>query len=186
MPYLLFADMQVYDASIPDADQTKVEGFIADVEDHVESITQRIWLKPAATETRNFNPIIDVVEDEVLMLVGPHGGWLESNASLVITNGDGVVVAADEYVLVPEIKPHYGIQLLGSSGKSWDFDEDPEEAIEVVGFFAFSTGVPGDLQVAMKRHVAFLYRTTGKGTTDSLPRWVTNKYDELREPGAFA
>lgn len=179
MPYITFVEMQKYDASIPDADETKVEGFIGDVEDHVESITQRIWIKPAATETKNFSPIEDVDEEEILLF----DTWMDSIST--VTNGDGVVVAADEYVLLPEKKPHYGIQLLDSSGKTWTYETDSQEAIEIVAYWSFTTGVPGDLQVAMKRHVAFLYRTTGKGQTDSLPRWVSNKYEELREPGEF-
>ncbi len=186
MPYLVFSDITDRDPTVLAADSTLVETIIAEVEDHVERYTQRVWLKPAATATLNYSPIEDVIIDD---LIGEYlflglDNWLGEIST--VTNGDGVVVAADEFVLIPEVLPHYGIQILDSAGKSWTHSGNHQESIEIVGYWYHTLGVPGDLFNAMIRHVLFLYRTRGKGKTDSLPRWVTNKYDELREPGVFA
>lgn len=179
MVYVTFAEVQEVDPGVPDSDETLVEDYIAAVQAHVIRLTQRVWLT-AADITKKYSPIEDVIFDEILML----GDWLGEITT--VTNGDGVVVAADEYVLLPDEKPHWGIQILSSSGKSWSCLDDHQDSIEIVGDWYFTAAVPKDLTTAMIRDVLFRYRTRAKGDVDKLPRWVSNKYEELREPGEFA
>ena len=80
-------------------------------------------------------------------------------AITTVTNGDSVVVASDEYVTMPANEtPYYGIELLMSANKSWDYTTDHQNAISVAGKWAYSQTVPDDIAHACVRLAAFLYR----------------------------
>lgn len=83
--------------------------------------------------------------------------WCASITS--ITNGDGVVVSATDYVTEPRgDTPFYAVKLKSSKDVTWDYDEDEENAIAVVGKWGYSTTPPADVVQACKRLAAFLYR----------------------------
>lgn len=77
-----------------------------------------------------------------------------------VTNGDGVVVASDEYVTEPRRRtPYYAITLLPSSDKSWTYDEDPQNAIVISGKWAYSVTAPAAIKQACLDIVKTLYRS---------------------------
>ena len=182
--YITFEEVQEIDETIIAGDEAKINILIPQVQAEIERKTKRKWLKPAAVENKLFDPNKNVDNEGVLHF--EQSDWLESNASLVVTNGDGVAVAADEYVLVPDEKPHYGIKILGSSGKSWVGGDDPEDSIDIEGYFSYKTAVPADMKLAMIRDVLFRFRTTGKGKPDKLPGWVTQTYNGYSQEVFFA
>jgi len=106
-----------------------------------------------ADSTRAFNPTTDC-----------RGAWLFFNADLAaaptsVTNGDGAVLAATDYVLQPRhAAPFYALKLLPSSGVSWTFVGDADDAIAVVGKWGYSTAPPADVVHACIRLAAFFYR----------------------------
>ncbi|MGA1784925.1 MAG: head-tail connector protein [Pontimonas sp.] len=83
--------------------------------------------------------------------------WCASITS--ITNGDGVVVAATDYVTEPRSDaPYYGVKLKSSKDVTWDYDEDEENAIAVVGKWAYMTTPDAEVSQATKELAAWLYR----------------------------
>lgn len=84
-----------------------------------------------------------------------------------ITNGDGVAVAATDYVTQPRNEtPYYAIDLLSSKGVYWTYGDDPENAITIVGKWAYSATVPNTIAQAAKRLAAYLYRQKDAGVFD--------------------
>ena len=81
-------------------------------------------------------------------------------AVTTITNGDGTTLDANDFVLLPaNLTPKFAIKLLSSSGKTWTYETDPEEAISVEaswGFVAHNTP-PDDIIHAAVRLTAWLY-----------------------------
>lgn len=76
-----------------------------------------------------------------------------------VTNGDGVAVAANEYVTLPRSDtPYYGIQLKTSAGKAWTYSTSWEGAIAISGKWAYSATAPADIVQAAIRLAAFYYR----------------------------
>ena len=56
-----------------------------------------------------------------------------------ITNGDGTTVSTSQYTTEPRnATPWWGIRLLSSSGISWTYSTDPEDAITITGRWAWS------------------------------------------------
>jgi hypothetical protein len=76
-----------------------------------------------------------------------------------IRNGDGTTILPRDYTVQPRNEPpFYAIRLLTSSGLNWTYIDDPEDAIEVTGYWAYSTTAPDDIVQATIRLSAFLYR----------------------------
>ena len=71
----------------------------------------------------------------------------------------GVAVTAGQYTTYPRHStPYYALELLASSGVSWQYVTDPEDAISITGRWAYSTTPPADIAQACTRLAAFLYR----------------------------
>jgi len=78
-----------------------------------------------------------------------------------ITNGDGTTVTAAQYTTLPKnTTPFDAIQLLSSTGLYWAHtnDSDPQNAVTIVGKWAYSTSAPADIVAACVRLAAYLYR----------------------------
>lgn len=55
-----------------------------------------------------------------------------------VTNGNGTVITSTDYVLEPANRqPKQAIRLLDSAADQWTYDDDPEEAISVLGFWGY-------------------------------------------------
>lgn len=80
-------------------------------------------------------------------------------AITTVTNGDSTEVTSAEYAKEPRGDgPYYGIKILGSSTQAWAYTTDAENAISVLGKWAYSTMPPADIVHATIRLTAFLYR----------------------------
>ena len=76
-----------------------------------------------------------------------------------ITNGDGVAVASADYVTEPRNEtPYYAIILKASKGLYWTYTDDVENAITIVGKWAYSTTAPSGVAQATLRLAAYMYR----------------------------
>lgn len=78
-----------------------------------------------------------------------------------ITNGDGTSVTVSHYVTEPRNQtPYYAVRLKTSSNKSWvdSISGDSENAITVVGRWAYSIAAPDDIVHACKRLAGYIYR----------------------------
>jgi hypothetical protein len=76
-----------------------------------------------------------------------------------VTNGDATAVAAASYVTEPRNQtPYWGITLLASTGLSWTFTSNAENAIAVSAKWAYSASAPDDIVHATLRLAAYYYR----------------------------
>jgi hypothetical protein len=75
-----------------------------------------------------------------------------------LTNGDGTVIGAANYVLLPRNSaPRYAIRL--KSTTNWIFATDDSE-ITVAGSWGYSATAPGSVVQATREYVDYLYRTS--------------------------
>jgi len=138
-----------------DRDDAILEDFIAYAQGIIDSGTRRTF-EADDDSTRKFDAIANV-----------RGLSLHLDKDLAkitkITNGDDDEIESTEYVTEPrnaivDGKPIYEIRILVSSGKSWNYDGDPENAIEITGKWAYSESAPRDVKFATEALAAFLYR----------------------------
>jgi hypothetical protein len=132
-------------------DDTLITTLIARAQAWIESFCDQVF-EAASDSTRKFDAIQDV-DGLTLHLDYPLA------AITSITNGDGVAVASTEYVAEPRNRtPYHRIRLLGSKCKYWTHVTDPENAIVIVGKWAFSVSAPADVVQACERLAAYMYR----------------------------
>lgn len=140
----------------------------------------------AADTTRTLDAVADV---EGLLL------FLDEDLCAItsVTNGDGVVVAASEYTTQPRNEtPYYALKLLASSGKAWTYEDDHEDAISIVGRWAWSVTAPTAIVQATIRLAAYLYhqkdnaqeldRTVVTGGTVLLPGDLPRDLAQILDP----
>jgi hypothetical protein len=84
-----------------------------------------------------------------------------------IFNGDGAEIPAGQYVTEPRNEsPIYAIRLKRSAEVAWAFDEDPEDAIEVRGHWAYSVTPPANIVQACIDLTVWLYRRRDSSDAD--------------------
>lgn len=147
-----------------DNDQTLIDGYVTLAQRLIEMPRPvgagRIF-EAAADSDRYLDAPQDTTNQDrdgplYLLLLMPAGDLCSITA---IVNGDGVTVAASEYVTEPRYStPYYGIRLKQGSGKVWTWDTSPEAAIKITGKWAYSTTAPADITRAATRICAWLYR----------------------------
>jgi uncharacterized phiE125 gp8 family phage protein len=111
-----------------------------------------------ADSTKRFDALRDVSDDRRTLYVEPDLCQITS-----VTNGDGVAVAGTAYTLEPRSAPYYALRLKASSGLTWTYATDPEDAIGIVGRWAYSVSAPADIVQACIRLAAYLYRQRDSG-----------------------
>lgn len=149
--YANATDLKTY-LNIDEAtDDSLLDTLLAAAQQAIDSYCARVFEK-STDETRYFDAYRDV-EGRTL--------YLDRDLCSIttITNGDGVEVAANEYVTEPRNgAPYDRIRLLSSSSKSWTYITDPENAISIVGRWAYATSAPDDISHACVRLAAYYYR----------------------------
>lgn len=81
-----------------------------------------------------------------------------------VTNGDGTVLTATQYVTRPANRtPYYAIVLRQDSDEVWTYEDTPEGSISVVGRWAYSKTPPQDIIRACIRLTAWLYQQRDTG-----------------------
>lgn len=76
-----------------------------------------------------------------------------------ITNGDGQVISSDKYLTVPRGQtPWHTIVLKSDANVVWAYRGTPEEAISIVGRWAYSITPPDDIVQATLRMALYIYR----------------------------
>jgi hypothetical protein len=153
MAYTVLADVKEY-LSIPTgttSDDDLITDLIGRAQAYIDSYTGYTF-EAAEDSDRTFDAVADV-----------DGAMLHFDTMIAaittVTNGDSVEVTSGQYTTEPRnVTPYYAIRLLSSSGVSWTYSTDPEDAITVTGKWAWSTTAPSDIVQACVRLVAFMYR----------------------------
>lgn len=77
-----------------------------------------------------------------------------------VTNGDGAVIAAGSYVVIPRNRPPWHeIKLKNSANLFWTYEEDYEDAISITGKWGWSETPTDDIKRVCKRLAVFFYRS---------------------------
>jgi len=153
MSYCSLSDVKAY-LSIDNAntdDDALLTSLIARAQAVIETYTGHVFEASTAT-TKYFDAVADV-----------HKRFLYFNNLVCVditsvVNGDGVTIASNKYTTEPRNdSPYYGIALLGSSGFSWTYTDDPENAIAITAKWAWSASPPNDIVHACIRVASWLY-----------------------------
>ncbi|GIV82069.1 MAG: hypothetical protein KatS3mg051_1423 [Anaerolineae bacterium] len=149
MGYCTLEEVRQYIGTDETADDALLSALIDRATTRIDAYCQRTFT--AREETRYFDAVRDVL-DRLLILDDDLLSVTE------ITNGDGTTVPASAYVLLEANRsPKWAIQLKASSGLSWTYTDDPEQAIAVEGTWGYSTSPPDDIVHAAVRLVAWYY-----------------------------
>ena len=132
----------------------------------IEAITHRKFEQ--YRQTRYFDALCDVDPYDRRSLVLDED--LQSIVS--ITNGDGTLVTPDQYVLLPtNMYPKSEIRMRTNSPVVWTYDDDPEQAIAVDGWWGYTQKPDENIQRACLLIAAFDY--WGKDNAEARFRTIT-------------
>ena len=153
MAYVELLDLKTYLGVTEDDDDALLVSLIDRAQAIFDGQTNRTFEATADT-TRRFDATADV--DGATLLLDR-----DLCSITTITNGDSTTIASTKYVTEPRNgTPYYAIRLLGSSGLSWSAasNGDHENAISILGKWAYSTTAPADVVEAIVNIATLLYR----------------------------
>ena len=155
MAYATVAQLKAY---IGGYDSTSDDALLGELLDRASSWfdgqTHRTFAA-SADSTRTYDAVGPHIRGYELHF--PDGAELAAITS--VTNGDGVVLSTSEYTTAPRnATPYYGLRILGSAGKTWTYTTDWEDAISIVGRWAYSTTPPDDVRQAVLDIAKQMYR----------------------------
>ena len=156
MAYCTVADVKEYLDIEDTGDDTLIDDLIERIQDAIDTETGRIWEDPGADATHNFTVGVDTDGLELLF------DEFIYSITTVKTDADGSsprTILPSDYITKPRNKtPYYGIKILSSSNEYWDYTDDPEMGIEIVGRWAYCETPPGNIVQACTRWAAYSYR----------------------------
>lgn len=133
-------------------DTTLLSPSIARAQSIIERVTSKVY-EASIDSTKRFDAVRDVCGAQLFF----DNQWIISITS--VTNGDGVSVSSSSYVTEPRnTGPWYGLRMKASASSIWTFSTDPEDAIAIVGKWAYALSAPDYIVQATIRLAAYLYR----------------------------
>lgn len=168
MAYALLADLKTYLDVGTSTDDALLSQCISRAQGFIEAQTARVF-EAGADTTRRLDALTDVQEDEqgrgsLLILPG------DLCAITSVTNGDGATVASSQYVTEPRDRaPYWALRLKANASVGWTYSDTPENAIGVVGRWAYSVTPPADVVQACLALAAYFYRQRGAEATGMEP-----------------
>jgi len=143
-------------------DDTLIGGLITQAQEIIESYCHRQF--EASTETTRYFDAVRDVDGLVLNLD-------EDLAQIsTVTNGDSTVVTSAQYATEPRNRtPYHALRLLANSGVDWEYTTDPENAIAIKGYWAWSVSAPLDIKRACIRLAAQMYNQKDSGSDMDRP-----------------
>lgn len=123
-----------------------------------------------ADATRYFDPLEDVL-GQIL--------YLDRDLAAItsVTNGNGVAVAASDYVTLPQGSTDgqwYGIKLKDASGLTWTYTGDHEQSIAIVGKWTYSVTTPDVITHACLRLSQWIYKMRSSDAVSDNPIVMTS------------
>lgn len=153
MAYATLTELKQYLGISASGDDGLLGDMLTRAQAIIEAGTGRVF-EAAADTTRYFDPLINVDNSAL---------YLDEDLAAIsaITNGDAAqtTITSSQYVTEPRNQtPYYAVRLLDSANLSWEYSEDPQNAISISGKWAYSETAPADIVQATVRLAAFLYR----------------------------
>ena len=168
MSYATLADLKTYLGVGTTTDDALLSQCITRAQGFIEAQTTRVF-EASADTTRTLDALADVWEDEygfARVLVLP----ADLCQITSVTNGDGTLVSASQYVTEPRgSTPYWALRLKGNTTVAWTYSDTPEGAISITGRWAYSTTPPGDVAQACLALAAYFYRQRGAEATGMEP-----------------
>jgi hypothetical protein len=158
MAYTTLSDVKAYLSISAATDDAVLTGLIPRAQAMIDQYCKRTF-EALIDSTKRLDAVRDVSEDRRMLYI-----WDDLAAITSVTNGDGVAVAGTAYVRRPD-----GLLLKASSGLTWTYATDPEDAIAVVGKWAYSENAPADIVGACIRLVGYLYRQRDTNMSSDRP-----------------
>lgn len=158
MAYCTSTDVKKYLGinSTNNADDALITALIARAQARIEIFTHRTFIS-TADSTRYFDVSRDV-DGQTLYLDED----LAKTPTTVTSNADSTsptTITSTQYYLQPRNRsPKYAIKLKDSENVDWDYTDDPESGISIVGRWAYSTTPPNDVKDVCIRLSALYYR----------------------------
>lgn len=161
--YCTIADLKAYLGITGTGDDTLLYDCILRAQKLIERKTGRVFEVTVST-THYFDAVADVAGSVL---------WFDDDCCSLttVTNGDAdsTVITSAYYVTQPRnTTPYHAIKLLSSSGYSWEYTNDPENAIQVSGKWGYSATPPDDIVQACVRLAAYLYRQKDQQLIESM------------------
>ena len=151
MAYCSLADLKTYLGATDTTDDALLTDCLSRAQAMVDTFTRRT-VEAASDSTRYFDA--DRAVDGRKLWIGGDLCALTS-----VTNGDGTAITLTDLVKTPRNStPWFELVLKASSAAAWTYEDDPENAIAVVGKWGYSTTPPADIEQACVRLAAWLYR----------------------------
>ena len=131
MAYCTLSELKLQIGITSTSDDTMLTSLIADAQALIDAQCGRTFEASSDAE-RTFDAVRNV-RGRLLILDRD----LAQITSII--NGDGTTITASQYTTEPRNEtPYWGIRLLASSGISWTYSTDPEDAITIDGRWAWS------------------------------------------------
>jgi hypothetical protein len=162
MSYCLAYDVKAHLGVDSPGDDQLLTAYIAGAQAWIDEYCHRTFEAPEDT-TRYIDAAGNHLRGRVLYI--DHIGELCSITE--VTNGDGIVVASEDYVTTPRFDtPIYALRLKMNSGLIWQWTNDWEDAISITGRWAYSITAPAPIKQACIQLAAFYYRQKDAPFTD--------------------
>lgn len=161
--YCTIADLKAYTGITGTTDDLLLYDCIQRAQALIERKTGRVFEVTVST-THYFDALAEVCGSTL---------WFDDDCCSIttVTNGDAdsTVITSAYYTTKPvNSTPYYAITLKGSSGYSWQYVDDPENAIQVSGKWGYSATPPEDIVQACVRLAAYLYRQKDQQVIESM------------------
>ncbi len=153
MAYVTVTNVKDYLGITGTSDDVLLNDLIARAQRQIEAYTHRVF-EASADSTRKFDAVANVTLNGRRLLLDEDLAAITS-----ITNGDATTVSASSYVTEPRNDtPYWAITLKADADIVWTYNDTPEDAISIVGRWAYSISAPADIQDITIRLVAHLYQ----------------------------
>ncbi|MCL4251048.1 MAG: head-tail connector protein [Anaerolineae bacterium] len=151
--YTTLDDLKIYLNIATSDDDALLTALIERATQIIDTATARTFAAEADS-ARTFDAVRDVSGDGRLLFLDEDLCQLTA-----VVNGDGASVSLAALVTEPRSHaPYYALRLKYTSDTTWTYTDDPHNAIQVTGRWAYCVTPPADIAHACVRLAAYLYR----------------------------
>ena len=157
--FKVYRGMSTSTSTTASVDNTIIQHCLDAAQAQIDRYTHRTF-EASTTAARYFDAIEDV-DGRTL--------YLDDDLAAIasVTNGDGAALTSTSYVTRPVNEtPYREIRIRSGSDNAWTYNTEPESAITVVGYWAYSTAAPDDIVHATVRLANYMYAQKDAGTFD--------------------
>lgn len=167
MSYITLTELRAYIGANKPTDDALLTNAISEAQASIDTYCKRTF--ECAADTPRYFDYIEDTDGQIL--------YLDYDLCQItsVTNGDATTIASTDYTTNPRNStPWCEIKLKLNSDIAWTYDDTPEDAIAIVGRWAFSITPPNDIKHACLRLAAWYYRQRDTSNTAAEAPILTN------------